>query len=157
MKSGFIYAMSNDSMLSLLKIGGTERHPEKRARELRSTGVPTPFVVEFAVFVDDWKSREREVHDSLGKAREDIGREFFRIDIQGAVKVILAKALYRFDVTAVDADLAISEVDAFLIAGKLGKFPAIVPQLIGEVPDNAWSFALQARNARKLERIAKDG
>jgi hypothetical protein len=49
--SGFIYVLINVSMDGLVKIGKTQRDPEKRAIELSSaTGVPTPFIVAFEAF-----------------------------------------------------------------------------------------------------------
>ena len=49
---GYIYFASNPAMPGFLKIGRTDGAPTKRLGELRSTGVPTPFVLDacFRVF-----------------------------------------------------------------------------------------------------------
>ena len=42
---GYLYILTNASMPELLKVGRTARDPHERARELSTTGVPTPFEV----------------------------------------------------------------------------------------------------------------
>ena len=61
-ESGYIYCLSNQSMPGLIKIGMTLRMPDKRAKELFTTGVPTPFVVEFHKQVENPKCFELD-HD----------------------------------------------------------------------------------------------
>ena len=64
-KSGYIYVLSNPSMPGVLKIGKTTRDVTARAMELQSTGLPTPFEIEFSIHVNDCHSLEKSVHDSL--------------------------------------------------------------------------------------------
>jgi hypothetical protein len=79
--SGYIYCLSNESMPGLLKIGRTMRTPEERVKELYSTGVPTPFKIEFAKKVADVVQKERFLHILLGKYTLRIpSREFFKTD-----------------------------------------------------------------------------
>lgn len=77
-------------MPGLLKIGRTDRHPEQRARELRTTGVPHPFVLEHYVGVDDSGSAEAQVHQFLqsngGRMAPD--REFFSVSLQEAIEAL---------------------------------------------------------------------
>ena len=51
MSGGYIYCLTNESMYGLVKIGEIHaegKTPHDRARELYTTGVPSPFKVEFA-------------------------------------------------------------------------------------------------------------
>ena len=52
MAQGYVYALINSSLIGLVKVGKTIKDPEIRAKEISSdTGVPTPFIVAFKVFV----------------------------------------------------------------------------------------------------------
>ena len=62
LSSGYIYIIGNAAMPGLLKIRRTDRQPEQRARELRTTGVPHPFVLEHYVAVEDSSKSEAQVH-----------------------------------------------------------------------------------------------
>jgi hypothetical protein len=81
MTKGFIYCFSNPAMPGILKIGRTERTPEDRAKELFTTGVPLPFKIEFAKYVNDPKDKEAYLHLLLDKYTycPNICREFFRV------------------------------------------------------------------------------
>lgn len=57
--------------------------------ELQSTGVPTPFVLELSVEVDDCHASERTAHGALAKYRVADNREFFRTSVENALKTIL--------------------------------------------------------------------
>ena len=78
---GSIYCFSNESMPGLLKIGRTDGPVKERAAKLRTSGVPTPFVVELVIPVEDSVNSEKLVHSLLNKYREDKSREFFRTSI----------------------------------------------------------------------------
>jgi len=80
MTEGWVYCLSNPSMPGLLKVGITERTPEERAKELSTTGVPTPFVIEFAKRVKNPAQKESTLHALLEKyaERTNARREFFR-------------------------------------------------------------------------------
>lgn len=80
MTEGWVYCLSNPSMPDLVKIGMTERTPEERAKELSTTGVPTPFVIEFAKKVKNPAQKEATLHALLEKyaERTNARREFFR-------------------------------------------------------------------------------
>jgi hypothetical protein len=68
----------------MYKIGMTERSPEDRVRELFTTGVPTPFKIQFAKKVSNPKQKEASLHILLAKYGERIypKREFFRIPLE---------------------------------------------------------------------------
>ncbi|GGB84842.1 GIY-YIG nuclease family protein [Deinococcus soli (ex Cha et al. 2016)] len=79
MASGYLYALANDSMPGVFKVGCTTRNPFDRAKELRTTGVPTPFFVIAAIHVPDVKAAEAAAHVRLGQlgVRVQGDREFF--------------------------------------------------------------------------------
>ena len=90
MPAGYIYILSNSAMPGLLKIGRTDRHPEQRARELRTTGVPHPFVLEHYVDVEDSAHAEAQIHQFLQSkgARMSTDREFFSISMHEAIEAL---------------------------------------------------------------------
>jgi T5orf172 domain len=87
---GYVYAFMNPAMPGLIKIGGTERLPEKRAAELSGTGVPFRFVHLYPEPVSDWIAAEAAVHKALATARVSRDREFFRIEPRVAVQTLIA-------------------------------------------------------------------
>lgn len=94
MSSGYLYALANQSMPGIIKIGCTSRDPFERAKELRSTGVPTSFQVLIAVFTNDMKGSEAAIHtilESRGR-RVDNGREFFAVEL-GELMSLLPQVL----------------------------------------------------------------
>jgi T5orf172 domain len=90
MTQGYLYVLSNPSIPGLLKIGRTDREPDLRARELRTTGVPQPFVLEHYVLVKDSFSAEKQAHSLLQTkgARMSPDREFFSVDLRQAIEVL---------------------------------------------------------------------
>lgn len=87
--SEYIYILSNPSMSGMIKVGKTTHHPNKRMSELRSTGVPTPFVLELSLCVNDCHASERAAHRALDKYRVTGDREFFKVSVRSATKLIL--------------------------------------------------------------------
>ena len=83
-------------MPGLLKIGQTATDPEGRRRALHTTGVPTPFVLEYYVFANDYEALERRVHSRLSEHREGTkgvqGQEFFRIKMRNAIDTIRSES-----------------------------------------------------------------
>lgn len=85
----YIYVLENDTMPGILKIGYTGKKPEERATQLsKSTGVPTPFRVAFAVKCHDGEGMEYEVHQELKEYRVNNDREFFSCTLNEAQKAI---------------------------------------------------------------------
>jgi hypothetical protein len=66
-----------------------------RARELSSTGVPTPFQVAFELFAEHHETLEAMVHLELTDFRVNAAREFFRYPLDKAIALLiqLAKTL----------------------------------------------------------------
>jgi len=102
--AGFVYVMSNPAMPGLVKIGKSDKDPSgDRARELRTTGVPYPFKVEYFAFVEGHHELEKTLHSFFAKHRVDKDREFFRISpdvvieaIKSRVKVLYEKDEYSY-------------------------------------------------------------
>ncbi len=73
----FVYVLSNPSMPGIYKIGRTE-NLEARLTSLFTTGVPTPFVVEFCAKVKDHAAVESALFVAFAPERIHLRREFFR-------------------------------------------------------------------------------
>jgi len=95
---GFLYALDNESMPGLLKIGFTSRPIAERVIELNSsTSTPTPFNIAFYFTSDTPQQDEAHAHEELKKFRINQGREFFRITTKDAL-FKLRKAFGREEV-----------------------------------------------------------
>lgn len=89
---GYIYAVSNPAFPGLLKIGMTRGAPEQRCREL-SMQLPTPCALEFAVAVKKTRAAESAVHRELMSVRVNPKREWFKVDVQFAAKIMARIAI----------------------------------------------------------------
>lgn len=90
-----IYVLSNISILELVKIGFTTGTASNRARQLSSTGVPTPFIVEFEAKVKNGRIAERHIHENLRQYRYN--KEFFRLSPVQAIAMIQVLNLEVFE------------------------------------------------------------
>ena len=90
LSSAYIYILSNTARPGLLQIRRTDRQPEQRARELRTTRVPHPFVLEHYEAVEDSSKSEAQVHRLFQKngGRMPSDREFFSISLQDAIEAL---------------------------------------------------------------------
>jgi hypothetical protein len=111
--TGYVYILSNRSMPGLVKIGKTTTSPSQRMAELHSTGVPTPFELEFAAEVADCHSCERDAHSALTEHRVSSKREFFRVSVPEAIKKILPM-LGDYTLVNVKESHGIEEIEADL-------------------------------------------
>ena len=87
----YIYILSNKAFLpGILKIGLTSHTPQKRAKELYSTGVPVEFDLEQAWRVpeDELQGAERDIHRILSEYRFNKKREFFLIEREQAIDTV---------------------------------------------------------------------
>lgn len=92
---GWVYVLSNPSFREgMIKIGFTNKPtPQERAVELsRHTGVPTPFVVIYAVKVPNAQAVETRIHQILQHQRAQDNREFFDCSVADAIKTIKSVA-----------------------------------------------------------------
>ena len=94
---GWIYIASMTNTVGVVKIGYTDRDPDKRVNEWgRSTGVPGKAEVQYAALVEDPQHVERAIHRSLSKVREPRG-EWFRCDVSDAVASLKKHANVLFE------------------------------------------------------------
>jgi hypothetical protein len=85
----WLYVLSNKNMPNLLKIGFTTKTPDKRAKQIsRGTGVPTHFIVEYALKCFNGQALEAEIHKYLHSYRVNNDREFFQIPLDEAKRVV---------------------------------------------------------------------
>jgi hypothetical protein len=92
MTVGFVYVLLNPSYPDQVKIGLTERTSEERARELRTSGVPTHFIVIYDELVSDCGEVEAAIHRRLASYRVSDDREFFRIPVKEAIRILQEEA-----------------------------------------------------------------
>ena len=92
--AGFVYIMSNPSIMGRIKIGQSSKDPKaSRLRELSSdTSAPEPFHLEYYCYVEEYEKLERLVHRELQSVRPNKNREFFQISPTKAVQVIKSLA-----------------------------------------------------------------
>lgn len=86
---GYVYILTNPSMAGIIKIGKTVRDPRARARELHTTGTPTPFEVAFELYSSAHDLLERSLHEQLLEYRVTVNREFFRFPLKDAITLAL--------------------------------------------------------------------
>ena len=78
----WIYVLTNPTMPNLVKIGYTDKTPDKRATQVsRSTGVPLKFNVAYAFRCFNAHALELELHRYLKDYRINTDREFFQIGV----------------------------------------------------------------------------
>jgi hypothetical protein len=104
-KIGFVYVLTNESMPGLVKIGFTLGRPTDRAKQLATTGVPTPFVVAYSIKLFDPDKWERRIHEHLAHHRKN--KEWFSCDA-GFAQTEISKVVPRDVAVAAEA----SEKDA---------------------------------------------
>ena len=128
--NGYIYVASNPS-LTLLKIGITKDFPDKRMRELSTTGVPDSFVLEYCALVPAYQNLEKVVHKDLGDKRHTQNREFFDVTVSQAIVAIRSKAAKLLDEQIFFQTE--EEVEAERIDGLLKAAASKVPEQIDAV------------------------
>lgn len=88
MAKGFVYILLNEAMPGLLKIGYSVKVPTERVDELFTTGVPEPFKLAYYCLVENADKLEPAIHRNLSAYRHRGNREFFRIELEAAVRSI---------------------------------------------------------------------
>jgi len=109
MSAGYIYILSNPSMPGIVKIGRSIHGGKKRAREIYQTGVPTPFHLEWEMYVDDCIEMEALAHEVLDSHRVSGNREFFRVENYEAIQKILNEYVGNFDCCVREWDWIVDE------------------------------------------------
>jgi T5orf172 domain len=92
MAGGWVYCLSNPHFTGgVVKIGYTSKTTvEERVKELSSTSVPVPFVIEARAWVEDPEQVESDLHDMLDPCRVNMKREFFTISDVNVLKRMFA-------------------------------------------------------------------
>lgn len=86
-RAGYCYALVNESIPGMVKIGMTKKHPSIRAKQLsQQTASPTPFKIAYFQRYFDNQKAERFLHASLSECRVS-NKEFFRVDISELPKL----------------------------------------------------------------------
>ena len=89
---GWFYVMRNAAFRNeIVKIGVTKVYPEERAKQLRSTGVPLPYEVIYAIKTSHYKDCENSVLNELGDYRVSDAREFMFCTLDQIVTHLLRK------------------------------------------------------------------
>jgi hypothetical protein len=87
----WVYILSNEAMPNIVKIGYTNNDPHERVKEInRATGVPSDFIVEYALPCVNGYEVEQLVHEYLEDEglRVNTRKEFFQMDIEDAIVII---------------------------------------------------------------------
>lgn len=90
-KKEYVYFMSNPSYGDdVIKIGWTREHPIIRANDLHTTGVPTPFEIEYVIITTEGEGIkvEKRIHTHLNPYRIEHNREFFRISKHNLTEIL---------------------------------------------------------------------
>jgi hypothetical protein len=86
----YIYVLTNEAFPKYIKIGMTQRHPVDRLSEINGeTGVPSPFKLAFYSRCYNSIQIEKQVHKEFDKYRIHNRKEFFEINLDVAVKLIV--------------------------------------------------------------------
>lgn len=145
---GFVYFLTNPSMPGVVKIGCSQR-PYRRAEALGSTsGIPTPFKLEFFQYVLDMQFVEQTLHRMLARFRISPDREFFQIDLVNSVEVFsdwICKAgllpKEREDYTREEDGILAIHSNPFPLTGKVN--PRLTPlarfEVTRQLGAKAWS------------------
>jgi hypothetical protein len=87
---GFIYILSNPSMVNVYKVGLTTSSVKQRIQELSTTGVPRPFQAERVFEIPETKLRavEQLAHKKLKNKDLHHGKEFFEGSLHDCVTAV---------------------------------------------------------------------
>ena len=100
-KEQYVYVMSNSSFPSdMLKIGYTKEHPSIRANNLHTSGIPTPFIIEYVIITPDGFQLEKQIHNHMEKYRVNSNREFFKISKDKLTEILIKELM--LDLTPID-------------------------------------------------------
>lgn len=102
---GWIYVITNKAMPGLVKIGSSNKDPNFRAEELKHTGSPHPYIVEYEMLTEEPFQIEQKLHKILSSRHRHEGKEWFRCSVEEAVLAIQENAdtiLYQKVITPSD-------------------------------------------------------
>jgi len=110
-KEQYVYVMSNPSFPEdMLKIGWTREHPNIRANDLHTSGVPTPFIVEFVIITQEGSKVEKIIHNYIKPYRVNSNREFFKISKEELTKILVNDLMFELtSITEISAPINIKK------------------------------------------------
>jgi hypothetical protein len=77
-ESEYVYILSNPSFNdNIFKIGWSRKCPIIRANNLYTSGVPTPFIIEFIISTDNGIKLESDIHNYLKQYRINEKKRIF--------------------------------------------------------------------------------
>lgn len=119
---GYVYILSNPAMPGILKIGRSINGGRSRANDLYKqggTGVPMPFKMEFEIWSDNCFSSESYIHEELRFCRINESREFFRIELNEAIRVLMSVIGSDYNLTTGHTDFTVTENDMMISYGEM--------------------------------------
>jgi hypothetical protein len=110
-KEQYVYVMSNPSFPEdMLKIGWTREHPNIRANDLHTSGVPTPFIVEFVIITLEGSKVEKIIHNYIKTYRVNSNREFFKISKEELTRILVNDLMFELtSITEISAPINIKK------------------------------------------------
>ena len=144
MSRGYVYILINGLMPDVLKVGMTTLHPNERAKQLRTTGVPVHFTVAYYEQFDDCEYAERKMHDCLKNYRTSSDREFFSCPLKVAINFLQELKLSQPDDHNLDTVKSDTNSDSY-IEGEINQLftpTEVLSQIVGIEPitkENAMS------------------
>lgn len=133
--SGYVYILSNEAMPGILKIGHSMYGGRKRAKEIYSqggTGIPMPFKMEFEIWSNDCHCHEQYIHEQLINLRINKSREFFRIEVDRAIEVIMSIVGADYNLVTGVSDMTVTEYD--IMAGYDARSSELINELFPGIP-----------------------
>lgn len=149
---GFVYVLSNPSMPGIVKIGRSARHPELRAQELykTSSGVPEPFVLEFAIYCkEDHEGAEEWVHENVHMSRVNGSREFFRLEVNKAIEEVAHVALFDRSISVCETDLFIEQPTVLTLSSWGGINPAMLDSALHYMTEEEMGILVERMTASR--------
>lgn len=109
----YVYVLSNPSYPNdYLKIGWTRYNPRIRAKSLQTSGIPTPFVIEYVIITSDGSKLEHQIHEYINEYRVNDKREFFKISKDMLTKILTEELV--LELTPVDEIVEIKETNVVI-------------------------------------------
>lgn len=151
---GYLYILSNESMPGLIKIGRSVNGARKRAKELNTTGVPSPFRVEFEVLVDDCVYAESVVHAHLSEYRVP-NKEFFKMSVDEAKGCLCQAALWDTDYMVADREMSDALEAITSMAEQIGVEWPILSSATKHIAPDEWKNALSILEAEMQKKLGR--
>jgi len=85
---GYVYVLINKQYPDMCKIGMTTNHPTKRLQQINNAGVVVDWEIAYTFKCARPYDFEQAIHYKLNDIRSRKDREFFEIDLQGAIALI---------------------------------------------------------------------